>query len=375
MNLTDATPYRHSAEDRQKHFNEIHARIDTFVPPFVRTRRYRNRGRLVGPGEDVWAAERHRPMADFGPFVPVFAPFTRMFWQGGERSRPFRDFCGKVLAQLQPEYLYVTLIVQSKGIQGTDDPAHFVPRNLFILSPGGCGHIPMLLWSTVYKPEDFPIASSYRYDCVFMGVTWTSWVRRIGAHVITTGLGDRAFVGTAPDWRNVYASSKFILVPRGGGRNSYRLAEVLQMGMVPVCVYDDFPWLPYYDSINWSGFAIVVRYDGLRAVVPIMQNETVEEVGRMRRRIRELYDSHFSVAGMFRQVFSLLRFGFARSDLRCAPYSPLRTLVKPPAVNFSDFYLVLIAVRVLTFQGLMVGQNPVQNSEIQIRWHCGIFPD
>jgi hypothetical protein len=31
----------------------------------------------------------------------------------------------------------------------------------------------------------------------------------------------------------------------GMGRASFRLAEIIQLGRIPVYLYEDFPWAPY----------------------------------------------------------------------------------------------------------------------------------
>ena len=46
-------------------------------------------------------------------------------------------------------------------------------------------------------------------------------------------------------WRDVMADSLFNLAPRGYGRSSFRLSEIVQLGHVPLHVWDDTPWLPY----------------------------------------------------------------------------------------------------------------------------------
>jgi hypothetical protein len=158
-----------------------------------------------------------------------------------------------------------------------------------------------------------------------MGSEKTSWVREPAIQSIRRYFGDRAFVGTASNWSQVYLLSKFVLTPRGYGRNSYRLGEVLQMGMLPVYVYDDFVWLPYYDTINWSTFAFVLRLNEVNDALPRIKNVTVEEARQMRMRVQRLYQTHFSPDAVMDQIFNFLEFGFAKSDLRCAKYSSLRS--------------------------------------------------
>ena len=44
------------------------------------------------------------------------------------------------------------------------------------------------------------------------------------------------------------ALTMFNLAPIGMGRASFRLAEIIQLGRIPVYLYEDFPWSPYEDS-------------------------------------------------------------------------------------------------------------------------------
>jgi hypothetical protein len=49
--------------------------------------------------------------------------------------------------------------------------------------------------------------------------------------------------------------TKFSLCPRGFGRTSYRLAETILAGRIPVFEYSDQLWVPYRDLFNRIGFA------------------------------------------------------------------------------------------------------------------------
>ena len=44
------------------------------------------------------------------------------------------------------------------------------------------------------------------------------------------------------------ALTMFNLAPIGMGRASFRLAEIIQLGRIPVYLYEDFPWSPYEGS-------------------------------------------------------------------------------------------------------------------------------
>ena len=44
------------------------------------------------------------------------------------------------------------------------------------------------------------------------------------------------------------AGTMFNLAPMGMGRASFRLAEIIQTGRIPIYLYGDYPWLPYHQT-------------------------------------------------------------------------------------------------------------------------------
>ena len=44
--------------------------------------------------------------------------------------------------------------------------------------------------------------------------------------------------------------SRLQLNPRGYGRTSYHLAETIQLGLLPVHIFSDVPWLPYPELLR-----------------------------------------------------------------------------------------------------------------------------
>jgi hypothetical protein len=175
----------------------------------------------------------------------------------------------------------------------------------------------------------FAIADESTYDVVFMGSMTTHWIRKLLIPMMLTRLHERTYVAVGKNWTRIYNQSKFILCPRGFGRNSYPLGKVLEMGMVPVFVYNDLIWLPYYDSLNWFQFVIVTWYDRFERQLDVTINTSADHTARMRLRIRELFPTHFSPQGVWRQIFAFLNAGFQNSDLRCASYTHMRDFERP----------------------------------------------
>jgi hypothetical protein len=237
----------------------------------------------------------------------------------------------QIFSAFQPQYLYVTLSHNDDGIEGSDFWAGTLPPNLLVMSQGGKGHVPLLLWLRTLHPTAFKIRDSYEYDLVFMGGTGTHWIRPFLRDAMLTELGNRSHFGISSLWKRAYRRAKFILAPRGYGRNSYRLTEVLQAGMIPIYVYDDFIWLPYYDVINWSEFAVIVKWNEFNESLPRLKNTSVNRIREMRLRVRELYETHFTPEAVFKHIFGFLRGGFMGSDLRCANYSSKTKLLTGPS--------------------------------------------
>lgn len=125
--------------------------------------------------------------------------------------------------------------------------------------------------------------------------------------------------GRSARWAASMRRNAVNVCPRGLGRSSFRLYEVLQMGYIPVHVWDDCEWLPYKGTkadvrcLGWSVHVSVFGewLGGLLAAPP-----AAAALRARRDRILAVRDSHFTTEGLKQQIAWLLA-GSARSDLRC----------------------------------------------------------
>lgn len=307
--------FRTNIQDRKAHFMGIQFFLEFYFKKAIPKNCWLG---FCGPWvEDYWIDNfSTRPLEEFGPFVPLFVRWNR-FW-AVNRSQ-YNMFMNQFMNFLRDDFLYVTFGQNDDGIEGSDTLR--VRDNIFILSSGGKGHVPLPLFLRELKPEPSQTA---RYDISFMG---TIRNHRIRQNLVEDGrrlMGDKFFNGSSGNWTSVYAVSKVIACPRGWGRNSFRLMETLQLGYVPLYVYNDVPWLPYFDSIEWKRIGFIARVDPERGINELP--EVIEEIVRlpldkldeMRNYIRSLYKTHFTSEAMIQQIAAFLKGGFAASSLRCA---------------------------------------------------------
>ena len=94
-------------------------------------------------------------------------------------------------------------------------------------------------------------------------------------------------------------NSKFVLCPRGYGRNSFRFYEVLSLGCIPIYIWDDIEWLPYKNEINYEKFCISINIKDIKNLKEILlnidsykYNEMISEYNKIKSKftLRGVYD-------------------------------------------------------------------------------------
>jgi hypothetical protein len=121
------------------------------------------------------------------------------------------------------------------------------------------------------------------------------------------------------DWRSVMKDSCVSLAPRGTGRTSYRLMEILQAGFIPVHIYSDIPWVPYPKIFSNLGFSASI--DNLPELLDILRKMTVEDFEQREVTIESYRESHLSVKGIMEQIGLFMK---DAGDLACG-LSPVNT--------------------------------------------------
>jgi len=321
----------------------------------------------------------------FGPYVPIFTHWVEPWvYQkpNGRQIYPvgFVDALKRVLRKDVP---YITASASASGLVGKprDNISLGEMPNVLVLSAGGYGHVPVPLWKEVMPNYSYfaprlprgPRAFPRRYFMSYLGslihapggmrkemkgvveryadehgmsvadeidnATWEEALlnqKRHGRRNSTPPEPGRKpsseflfFYRRAGDikemWQEAMVDSRFSLTPRGYGRTSYHLAEILLLGLVPIHVYTDMPWIPYRRLYDRFGFVTTV--DGLPKLLDELRLMGDEELLAREAAAREHVESHYLEEGFRDQ---LLRFMTGRDsagrqdagDLECVPLPP-----------------------------------------------------
>jgi hypothetical protein len=117
------------------------------------------------------------------------------------------------------------------------------------------------------------------------------------------------------NWRPIMWDSRYSLAPRGNGRTSYHLMEILQSGLIPIQVSQDVSWLPYATLYRekWGYQTSLVDLPAL--MDSLVVGDTVEWQER-EARIASYRETHFTTAGVLEHI-RLFLLNDERSDLEC----------------------------------------------------------
>lgn len=96
-------------------------------------------------------------------------------------------------------------------------------------------------------------------------------------------------------------NSKFCLAPRGYGRSSFRFFESLQLGTIPIYLWNDKNWLPFQNIIDYDKLCICLHISKINELYNIIKNINEEQYNNMWSYYKSI--SHlFRLDGMCKQI-------------------------------------------------------------------------
>ena len=105
------------------------------------------------------------------------------------------------------------------------------------------------------------------------------------------------------------ANTEFNLAPAGFGPTSFRLAEIIQLGRVPVHISTDLEWLPYATK-NSPGNIQMIGYSGnagnLVELIKTLKSLSEEEVAKKLALVKEAR-AMYTYEGVMTQIEAFLK--------------------------------------------------------------------
>ena len=165
----------------------------------------------------------------------------------------------------------------------------------------GIGNIPIPL---VCLPHPVNKKENPLYKVCFVGALGTHVVRRQLIEKYNNREDFYFGEGDLELFCNIMDDSTFCLCPRGTGKTSLRIYEALQMGCIPIYIYDDL-WLPFKDLIKWEDICILVHTKEVDKIGSIVDNITSERIYEMQQNIKK-YSDYFTFEGCCKTIAKIL---------------------------------------------------------------------
>ena len=118
---------------------------------------------------------------------------------------------------------------------------------------------------------------------------------------VTKGWGPSPTTDELATFVDITKRSKFALAPRGYGKTSFRLYEVMQLNTVPVYVSDEH-WLPWTDVLDWNEFAVIVKAEEIEHLDMKLKNISDDRYQQMLDNLKEVWPKYFSMNALFGQI-------------------------------------------------------------------------
>lgn len=240
-------------------------------------------------------------------YLPVY--WTSFYANCDFARRPLRQLQEFLDTTLERDGTYFTVVQHADGILN-----HLAPEQVITFAAGGTGDIPIPLLC-----DPHPAAAAPRdVFASFIGTPTHPCRRRLRAladrdpRFVVRDTDDLA--RTASDFVDLMQRSVFALCPRGHGRTSFRLYEALQLGAIPVYLFDDL-WLPYTDELNWRTLAVLVHVDELAFLPEILDAIPPPTISAMRAAMRDAAARWFTFEACARWILGTVQ-AIGRGDLQ-----------------------------------------------------------
>ena len=108
------------------------------------------------------------------------------------------------------------------------------------------------------------------------------------------------------EFTNITQRSVFTLCPRGYGLSSFRLYEAIQLGSIPVFVYDE-EFFPFNDVLNWDEFCILVHKSEITDLKRKLESYSKFDIQRLQSKGKTVYNNFFTLEKTCENILRILK--------------------------------------------------------------------
>ena len=235
-----------------------------------------------------------------------------VFWTNVYLTNKNRDLLQPYLDNLDNSKKYFTTS------QHDDAIVEKLPVNTVQFTAGGrAGGIPIPLICSPIPRSYISNTVTKDIECSFVGtISTTSGLRQ---RLYQTLQHNPGFYFSTPRWWtpevpqdkfnefiNITQRSWFTLCPRGYGLQSFRFFEVLQLGSIPIFVYD-IEWFPFKEFIDWSTFSICIHEKDIQNIPNIINNISKEKRMEMLKTGYKVYKEYFTLEQTSKNILKTLQ--------------------------------------------------------------------
>lgn len=184
-----------------------------------------------------------------------------------------------------------------------------LPINTICFNAGGNGGgVPIPLICSPIKEDIIPHMERDIF-CSFVGSV-THHIRQYMIEILHTNnryyLAGKQWSSTISQsdfntFVEVTSRSIFSLCPRGYGKTSFRMYEAMQLGAIPVFIYDE-KWMPFEDEIDWNEFSVLVHASQLHNIDAILSSYDNDRIKNMQNNLSRYWKENFTMESTFEKI-------------------------------------------------------------------------
>ncbi|KAH8584353.1 exostosin family [Cryptosporidium sp. chipmunk genotype I] len=262
-----------------------------------------------------------------GPIPPVYIP---IFWTSIQRNRvefnvkkEWYNKSQNVLNSLNNETLYFTVLQDAEGFKKSK--LKFMSMsNLIVFNAGGATTgfkqvpIPLIkgelqyeglnaekdIWlsSTIVK-RHFPVRKKLFETFAYYNITDEILDKMNSFEMF--GNNTKQFIHYQGDqFKQIIQRSTFHLCPRGFGRTSFRLYESVQLGTIPIYIWDDINWIPYGNLMERLG--IIIHVSQIEDIFDILNSLSKDELRFKFEQIKK-FKHWFTYLGITNYILKVIK--------------------------------------------------------------------